>query len=1624
MSADQNQPLTDQDLLEYLFDCFEEPERMEAALAASPELRARLESMRGTQGLLAAAATDESMEFLDIEQPDVPAVRRVPIVRLLAAAAVLYIALPWASLAYRSAQLERAENLAYSVTVSGFDSAPNGAPRTFELLTTSPVNTPLEPSFEWTAFGEDNRVIAQDQSVGSPSIAANVPASLVDLKRLEVRAHRPDWPEAEEQTIVVPTGAAPAPPLVHLTTDKPLYRPGETAYLRAVLLNRLTLEPLETLGGRYLMRISDPKDVSRKQWFQDLEDGVLSAGWSIPDDAAGGRYHFELLSGDRSFTYERLPFEVRHFQSPLLAKTITLSQRTFAPGQHGTASVRVERIVGGVPAGAEARATLLVDGERVWSDEAVLDGKGRAGFSFEIPEDVERGEGRFVVRIVDGGAVETAMEPFVIPLGATTANLYPEGGALLAGVPGRVYFEAFDANGRPVSAAGSIIDSAGIKAGEFQTEHLGRGRFEITPTPGESYRLEFETPDSGISIPLPLAVTQGASLRVLSDSFAEGEDVVAEVRAIGLGNDETWTAGLFCRGQLVAQSEGTGSAPSTVHLAAPDHIGGVLRLTLLDHDLQPLAERLVHRRSARRIEIEVTPSKERSAPGEHQTLDVMARDENGRPVAAVIGLTVTDRAVRDEAGVPRVGLADQAWLFGDVEWDGPALEERGELLERGDVDRAEHGRRVDLLLGTRGWRRFAWVDRDACVAAFGDAGKRLMAREGYSDSRSTTHAPSEVRAAQRSKLQAASRKERKARSLFFQLLALLVCLAVLVGLWRLYSFGFRALGRRFAADGAPARGSLSAAAALCALSTTVLLIYMTVSTNVPWSRFGRDGATSVEASMEQPPGAGLEESELGPKYWRAFTTGGIPSISEDLFAALDAIGDSALTTEVPAPSERSLRRVRVYSHRAQRPVGSRAVRDDFTETVYWNALLKTSVDGRARVEFDLSERPTTWHVFTDAHGTGRVGQGFTSFESVPALRMEARLPVELTQGDRVAIPVAITAEARDGVPNDGLVQVAAAVHGSFSIDGDLPASVALKDGRGRLLVPILAGAASAGETGYLALGADINGFQDRVVREVRIVPRGFPKHVSKSGLVGGADTSSSEFVLGSPETYVEGSLGFSLKFYPSPLADLLDGAAGILKLPHGCFEQASATNYPNVLALSYLEATGLSAPGIEAEGRALLERGYELLTDYECRRRGFEWFGQDPGHEVLSAYGLLEFTDMAAVYPVDDGMVGRTAEWLLGRRDGEGGFRLDPASLDSFGRAPAPITNAYCTYALAVSGTPPADLSAELDRQASRAVESSDPYEVAAAVCGLAEAGRDAAAEAGRERLKTMQADDGHLAGTTSSITRSGGSDLVVETTAFAVLAWLGDEKDAAHVDRALSFLITQRSGSGRFGSTQATIMALRAMTQYAQVDRTAASAGEATVYVNDAEVRRVPFADGVMQPIEIADLQSALRPGANRVRVEVTGGNRFPWAADLRYFSEVPADAPDATVGLEVALDAQVCTEGDAVGLDLVVRNLTDEGQPMTMAIVGLPAGLECTTEVLDDLREAGRFDLWERRGREVILYWRDLAPSQEQEVHLDLIARIPGTTTGAASRAYLYYTQEQTRWAQPLTIEVLPAR
>jgi hypothetical protein len=515
--------------------------------------------------------------------------------------------------------------------------------------------------------------------------------------------------------------------------------------------------------------------------------------------------------------------------------------------------------------------------------------------------------------------------------------------------------------------------------------------------------------------------------------------------------------------------------------------------------------------------------------------------------------------------------------------------------------------------------------------------------------------------------------------------------------------------------------------------------------------------------------------------------------------------------------------------------------------------------------------------------------------------------------------------------------------------------------------------------------------------------------------------------------------------YPTSMADLVKGLDGLLREPCGCFEQTSTSNYPNTLILDYLNQTNQANPQAAQRARQLLDRGYAKLVSFECpdtpakARQGFEWFGAaDQQHEALTAYGLLQFKDMARVRAVDAELIKRTQTFLLSRRDGQGGFKRNPRQLDSFGGAPKHTTDAYIVWALVESDPDDAeklDLTKEIQALKSEALNENsaggkDAYFVALAANALLLRNERQAAHQLLDRLKDKHAKGGAVTGAVTSITRSGGRDLEIETTALALLGWLraNDPTYATTIKAATKWISQQRGGHGGFGSTQSTILALKALTLHAQKSAHAAEAGEIRLSVGGKVVgaRNFTVKDVEVIALDIENTEAIFKPGeATEVEITTDAKEPYPFALSYSYTTLTPASAEKCAVRVSTKLARSEANEGDTVPLSVTLENKLKQGHGMAVAVVGIPAGMKVPTDMkqLTDLREKGVISFFELRGRELVLYWRGLAPEQKISLSVDLVCDVPGAYRGPASRAYLYYDADHKHWVEPLAVKIAPA-
>ncbi len=1433
----------------------------------------------------------------------------------------------------------------------------------------------------------------------------------------------------------------PTPYLTHVALDKTLYRPGETIRYRSLSLERFSLKADREFPIHFEIR--DPSGAAIATSVREgvTQRGVGNGEFAIPPTQIGGEYSLVVKSAEGFFPEEIHKFHIQAYRVPRLRKELEFQQDSYGPGDTVIADFIASKAEGGAASGASLTITAEVDGQRVSQQEVKADESGAAHVEFKLPDEIRIGDGRLSVAIDDGGTRETLAKTIPIQIDRVEVTFYPASGDLVPTLDNRVYFVARNPQGKPVHIAGEVVDTRGRVVSKAETEHDGMGRFSFTVDPAEAYRLRLTKPEglrASFDLPAPNA-NQVVAIDAGKGVFDMGTQPELTVSATRSMPSLLLTA--YCRGVLVGQKSFMAEAgANAVKLDLPKEAGGVLRVTVHDASVKPprpLAERLIFRQHGRQLNVAVGRLKNPaamssemetelvSAPGERAKVDLVVTDETGKPVPAALGVAVVDDSVLVLADDKYPTLRTHFLVTSEVSSPEDIEDADFYLSQKPDAASA-----LDLLLGTQGWRRFVEkhlvnLQQDPVLRA---QVERLQSLGGVNVVPASVTASSPFGAPVAQQDVQYMRQVWFSASFLFGIVVLLDLLFVLLSRRRTQVLGMFLLIGSATVLGIAGCGRSGHEDAKTAAQRDVPAAAMseaTAATAPPAMAFANrnenpeEKAAPGDQAVPPLPFADVPKNAPDPNAGAMIPEQFVEHGADFLFNGDDAGAAKGLyrfhiPSMTAAQAEKYRFVVREYSYR--QPQKRSDVRDDFTETLYWNPLLIADENGRASIQFDLSDSITTFRVTAHTHdNAGGLGTGSGEVMSRRPLYLEPKLPLEVTLGDRIDLPVAIV----NGTSNVFDASLALTIDDFFITRETTRRSINVDaNGRRREVFPLLVNRLGAGS---VLLTGRSGGHSDAVKRVVNSVAQGFPVNESKSGIF---SPGESQLSLNLPDKWQQGSLRVQFKAFPTPTADALQGLAGMLQEPHGCFEQTTSSNYPNTMVLRLLSSPQDKTPAdtkLAAIRRAkdLLGRGYARLKGYESKSGGFEWFGSDPGHEALTAFGLMQFYDMAPVFSVDQAMLNRTTAWLMSRRDGTGMFNINSRYLHSWG-APREVVSAYILWGLTETRQSQVllQLSNELAWAENAARSSQDPYLLALCAASLGNAERFDAADAILDRLGALAQSDGSFDGATT-VTESRGDARRIETTALVTLAYQKRPAFAVKAMKLVEWLRTQRSGRGHFSSTQATVLALKTMLNVpTPVTQRGSQAPVVVLQQDGLELARLNLSDSPTPELDVP--ASVLKPGANPLTVMNLSGAPVAYSFDINLYTDKPASDDRSPLRLTTALSSTTAQAGQVVTLAATLKNTADRGQPMTVVSLGLPAGLEARTAQLDELKDKGVIDYYELTPRSVVCYWRTLEAKQQIDLKLDLTAEIPGHFTGPASKAWLYYTAEQKQWAAGLVVDI----
>jgi hypothetical protein len=730
----------------------------------------------------------------------------------------------------------------------------------------------------------------------------------------------------------------------------------------------------------------------------------------------------------------------------------------------------------------------------------------------------------------------------------------------------------------------------------------------------------------------------------------------------------------------------------------------------------------------------------------------------------------------------------------------------------------------------------------------------------------------------------------------------------------------------------------------------------------------------------------------------------------EVFAKKAALPEAAVADEVSASS---------VSGEGKEKAGPR-IREYFPETFVFEPALVTDSKGVALLPLKWPDSITEWRITTIASSVlGQLGSSTKGIKVFQDFFIDIDLPVSLTQNDIVSIPVALY----NYVKGNQKITLTLEKEPWYELLDDAEKSVTLAANEVSVIYFRLR-AKDIGKHRFTvkAVGTKMS---DAIRREIEIVPDGKKFETIASDRLDGKVTKTVYI----PKESIAGSGKIFVRIFPGMVSQVVEGMESMLGMPFGCFEQTSSVTYPNILILDYLRGIGKITPEIEMKAEQYINVGYQRLLAYEVPGGGFDWFGNPPANRILSAYGLMEFFDMAEVFEVDPGIVPRTQQWLIAQQNKDGSWTPDESYLhqDSWNRIQKNRTlpTAYILWALAETGYRGDELEKAASYIEDNLAKENDSYILA--ICANAFVAYDAHAKATEKIFQKLmdkrieEKDEVYWESDIPTFTYAKGKGADIEATALATYALIKYDKYINTVNKAIGYLVRSKYPGGTWGSTQATVLSLKCLLASLKGSMENVDA-VVKVHMNGIEKETITLDKTNADMMFLVDCAKETVMGENKLTIEIDGKGSPMYEIASRFYVPwhlVEPEQKQDILSIDLTYDKTKLTQDDVVTCRVKITNNISASADMVIVDLGIPPGFTVESADLQALvrKKIQKYNL---TTRQVILYIERIDYKQPIDFSYRLKAKFPIKAKTPTSKVYKYYEPEVETLAEPVTIEV----
>ena len=1387
-----------------------------------------------------------------------------------------------------------------------------------------------------------------------------------------------------------------------LSTDKPLYQPGQTIHIRGLALKAGDQTPIA--GQKIILEVEDSKGnkVFKKPTTTD-RFGVASADFGLANELNMGRYKVRAKIGSSE---QEKTVTVERYVLPKFKVGFKTQKTHYQPGDTLIGDIQADYFFGKPLSGAKVRIELSkfdVRFEEFASVEGTTDREGHYTFKIDLPD-------YFVGQPLDQGKAFVKAEIEVTDTAEHSESLarnitvsqndllvmaVPESGELIRGVENIIYLVTTYPDGTPAQARLSVryqqSANGAAETATLATDEGGFGQIRVLPTE-DTLTLEIRGADKqGNSLESSVVLSSGRAEGLLLRCDRAFYRVGDQIRVDILSTKKRGVAylDLIKNGQTMGtRSLDIENGTASVEIDADNGMAGTVCLsayTLTRGGDTIRDKRVVIVDPANDLKIDVSTDKNVYLPAEEATVRFKVTTARGRPVLAALGIMVVDESVfalqemqpgmekiyfylEKELTRPRYEI--HGYEIEDVFIENPGIrqeEKRREMAAKVLLAAAEEIEGYDIHVNT-----YMRDNKGAGYHAYVSQHMRNVYQKLYKaiDRFTKAYRKDEKRYYRRMKWDESEP----------------FTLRVLVD------------------EGFLTEEEITDPWGNVLLFTGTWCTSCKAFHEVSFLSLGPDGLKDTEDDLYVP--SFLMYNMVKKTEGRDILFRGEGIGSEDALLVQEKRDGDGGANPQAAPStgaEPQVPRVRRF----------------FPETLFFNPLLITDKRGRAEITIPLADSITTWRMTSMASSlAGELGSASHGIRVFQDFFIDIDFPVSLTQNDEVSVPVAVY----NYLAANQKVRLRAEKADWFSFIEEPQKELELKPNEVSVCFFTIR-VKEIGHHRFTVFGYGTK-MSDAVSRSIEVEPDG------REEIVHFTDRLETEAAheIHIPKEAIDGASTIFVKIYPGVFSQVIEGMDNIFRMPFGCFEQTSSVTYPNVLVLDYMRSTDKITPEIEMKAEGFIRSGYQRLLSYEVEGGGFEWFGNAPAHKILTAYGLMEFHDMSRVYEVDEEVISRTQQWLVDQQEKDGSWRPSEEGIreGAINRFTTDLlrNTAYITWALANTGYTGPGLSRGIGYIKKNRAQIEDNYTLALATLSLLEAdAKDAVANELLDKLvqnRTEEGDSVYWENKTQTPTFGSGEAASIETTAVACQALLKSGRYRTLVSKITTYLIKKRDSYGTWYSTQATIQALKALLTSIR-EASQKVDGSIALSINGNLVSEIRIDEKNEDLLQLIDLKNHVQEGPNRVSLKLEGEGSMFYQIVGRYYLPYKEETQQIEpLSIEVKYDRTRLSKDDIVTSTVTIRNNRPGTAHMIIVDLGLPPGFDLLTEDLNRMVEDGKIEKFSLAGRQIIVYMDQLSGGGTEVIRYRLRAKYPLKAKTLKSTVYEYYNPDIKDVASPQEIVV----